>query len=406
MPSRIAAVTAILLVAACTRATPDPAPFAYRFYLEGQPFTPSVVPVEGTVAQPRAGDLIWVNAHRLVLGEPGAYRFEQERTTPTHDRRLWCTQDEGERVLVALAYVNTVEELRDLNPPDWAALRAVEFDSWDDSWSSMLTHLDPARCLLCFDTFAKLTTLSVLPQALRYLDLEYSHNEDAAGLERLTELRYLQVPGREESVTVAWAMRLPQLRRLGIDGTSIRDLTPLGGHPHLGWIQATSTPIEKLPWSRLPCLQELVAYASGCPDAEAERFRILNPGGHIVTTYRGLLLEAVRGAQRLRIRTGSTCHPCKDDHQVYVSDQPGEIAQLVGLLQTSEHYTGHYVVPGCDQYTLEFRDGNGALLLEVGLLGTRQLRSGRIWNQPAPLADSAREPLHAWLRGRSVRCSD
>lgn len=381
------------------------APVGYSFFLDGQPCTPSFTAVEGTPGSPREGDLLSIGGGDMVLDAPGAYHFE---TDPAHreayDRRLWRV-DGGTRRLVAMALERSDRAL-DLTAGDWATLRGLEFQGWDAAMAPCLLRVDAARCLLSFTPMARFPELPPLPRALRYLDLHWAEGAGFVGVQELTDLRLLRVPAKTTIATVDFAARLTALRYLDLEGTAVRDLTPLGGHPSLRTVLAPCTPIERLPDRGMTALRQLVAYASGCPEVEAARFAALVPAARVVVTCRAMLLEAVAGAVRLRIRTGSTCHPSPEDREVHVTERAEEIAQLLELLRPEEDYSPGWVVPGCGQFTLEFQDARGRLLLEVGLLGTGCVRSGRIWNTPVMLAHAVCEPLREWLRARGAAIHD
>ncbi|MFY9342463.1 MAG: hypothetical protein WAT39_08230 [Planctomycetota bacterium] len=395
----------LLLVAApCATAAPQPPATpvpAYEFFLDEAPYEPARIAIEGTATQPREGDLVWVAGVWLVLGEPGTYRFDQDTSSCTdHRRRVWCTRD-GNRALVGLL-LKDLAHTQDLTAADWRSLRGLCFEAWNPEIAACLTGITAARCHLDFGVFADFDELPDFPIDLQYLDLDFAEPRSLAGIERLTSLRHLQLPRRYAGPSIEWVKRMPALCRLSVDGTSVTDLTPLDGHPSLRRVFASNTPLTRLPTRRLPALEEFRAHSTGCPVDEAARFRKLQNGARVTLSNREALLEGIRGATRLRLREGSTCHPRPQDRQLYETDDAAEIARVIALLQTEETHCGLFMIPGCEQHALVFLDAKGAVLVEVGVFGASTLRCPKLWNTEPSVPAAAQEPLRAWLRSRGA----
>jgi hypothetical protein len=385
----------LLLGAAFARAQE---PTGYTFTLDGAPCTPTVTTIEGSAGEPRAGDVVSVIGFRMVLDAPGHYAFTTEGEPLV--RRMWCERD-GLRTL-ALVDLRAAAEVEDLTAADWLSLRGLRFQAWNEDLARCLDRIDGARCVVQFDRSARPERLPTFPRQLRYLALPRLEAAGLHGLADLHDLVYLTLPWQQEITTVDWIAGLPLLRHLELEATGVTDLAPLGGHGRLRTVLAPSTPITQLPTVRLPQLERMVAYASGCPAEEAARFRALQPGAQIAMTFRDLLVARLQPAAGLRIRTGSTCHPKPNETVVYASDRPDEVAALVGLLRTREAYSRPYSVPGCEPRVLQFLDAHGELLLEVGLFESMALRCYDLWNKPVSLDPDHREPLRRWLTERGV----
>lgn len=82
----------VLLLAACATTPSVSAPTSYEFFLNGEPIAPRVSSLHGDPNRPRAGDVIRVEDHRLVLGDPGVYRFFRKGL-----ERLLLETSSGER---------------------------------------------------------------------------------------------------------------------------------------------------------------------------------------------------------------------------------------------------------------------------------------------------------------------
>lgn len=391
---RLALVSLLFAMVSCALQAPAPrsaASVPHRLWLDGQPLEVSAG-IYGR-QQPQAGDIAWACYGYVRLGPGGDYQLERD------EHRYWRRHDDGRRTLFRLDFHSSEEDLA-LTKQQWSTLRGLTVSRWSPELEKRLTWLNPERCFVRFGPLGDLPSIANLPVGLRYLDLSYSDLEDLAGLEQMQELRWLCLPAEKTITSVEAIAALPRLQHLNASGTQVRDLSPLGGHPHLREVIANSTPIETLPHQRLPQLERLRATASGCSQAEANAMRRHNPDANISVTSQKCLLDATRSATGLRIRTGSTCHPGANDRQVFATDDANEVRELLDLFVMVERYSGHYMVPGCGQFSIAFDNKDGQQLLEIGLLGPGLMRASGVLHQPTSMADSG--PLAAWLAARGV----
>lgn len=368
----------------------------YRFLLEDGEHDPSYTTLHGALEQPRPGDIVWALGQEFVLEDTATYRLAREG-----DHRVWRSFTDGRRELIALRFEGSPEDL-ELTKDHWQTLRGLTIDRWTPEAAARLAWIDPTRCLVSFGVFVDFEKLPDLPRRLRYLDIAWTDLVDLSGIERLEELRYLRMPREQELKSLKGVARLRELRYVKFTGSGIADLTALGGHPNLRRIEAPCSPITALPRQRLPRLERFVACGSGCPATEADRFRTQQPGALVAVTYGRVLRGALRGAVRMRIRTGSTCHPRATDRELFATTDAAEIAELVALLRPREGHSKVYMIPGCGLRTCEFFDADGNEILEVGLLELVAMRSSQIWEQPPGVAAEVRDPLRSWMAARGV----
>lgn len=269
-----------------------------------------------------------------------------------------------------------------------------------------LARVDARRCLFAFGPLSDAVDLTSLPATCRYLHMHYAEPVDPAGFTRFAELRYLALPWKTfqtPGIALDWTQQLRELRWLDVQGVN-GDLGPLAGHPGLRTVVASHGRITALPSRPLPALRELRAPFSDCPEADVARMQRQHPTARIHTTARAVLLDRIGRAVRLQLRTGSSCHPQPEDRVVHTTADQGEIAALRDLLQLRSGYLPALMIPGCDRGVMQFHRADGALLAEVGLIGTRTLRCYRAWGlQPASLASPEQvEALVAWLGARGL----
>lgn len=373
-----------------------PAQQAYDFRLDGEAAEVHFVAVEGPRGRPSPGDVAWVGGFEFVLDAPGRAQLVHRE----HD----VHRIDGESDTCIGLFVRAPERFLSLSRDDLQQLRSIEFSHWLPEFAAQLAKADLERCFVRFTMFAALQDLTELPVGLRYLDVQHCGVQNLDGIERLRELRFLRVPGKETVKSIAPIAPLRKLRYLELDMTGVRDLTPLDGHPTLRGLQAAHAPLELLPRRQLPALVDLIAFDSGCPSTEVARFQALQPQTWIATTRRTVLLDRVRGTVRVRLRTGSTCHPSDDDRELASIDDPAQIAALIGLLHLREEHAPYRWVRTCEEHTLEFFAADGRQLVELGVFDAGMLRSFRIWGlAPATVATEARAALRAWLAKRGAK---
>lgn len=255
--------------------------------------------------------------------------------------------------------------------------------------------------------------------------MHHAEPVDPAGFARFPELRYPAVPheayipeGAEPppppedyspgpAIAVDWISGLPELRWLDLECVGA-DLRPLAGHPRLRTVLAAHCRIKELPTESMPALREFLAPFSDCPDAEVERMRRLHAGARIRTTPRDVLLDCIGTATCLRLRTGASCHPHPSDRVVYATNDRSEICALLDLLKPRGGYEHNWSIPGCDHGVMQFLDANGALLAEVGMIGTGTLRSYQAWGTTPSFLGSEEKAaaLGEWLAARGLQILD
>jgi hypothetical protein len=415
-------VVASLLFAACTggsassaqlgrsAAAQDPAVERavtprYRFTVDGAPVRPKVRPVFGSQGQPVVGDVLeWPE---LVLDEEPEQSFEW-----SEEGRVYQSSAHGRRLVHVR--VRKADELASLTDEEARGLRGVEFAAWDAAIAQQLARIDVRQCLLAFPNVWSVD-LTDLPASARYLDFQYGPAVEPAALARFAELRYLVLPDEvpvgdapppedhpEYTMDLAWIAKVPELRYLDVSGVVV-DLRPLGGHPRLQTVVAQHARITHLPDAQVPCLRSFTASFSSVPADEIAHLRHQHPEASIHASVGEKLMEVLRPATRLLVRTGAVCHPMATDQWIYATEEPSELAAARMLLaDLRSGYESPVGIGACGMCALQFLDGDGAVLAEVEyVIG---LRCREAFGSVAGFASAeSRQAFEQWLLARGLR---
>jgi hypothetical protein len=180
------------------------APAAPRptFEVDGAPFEPRVLSLHGDPANPRPGDVVFVDGIPLTLGEGPAYRF---RTTDAEeDGRVYLLLPGGrERVVGArtrwtigrgrgnpFVVRNLLEPLTD---EEMGGLWGLHLDGWNEAVAAKVARIDPARtCVAVTDSCGgpgreTVRPMPVLPAGLRALLLDENSSEGMTSLAPLAD---------------------------------------------------------------------------------------------------------------------------------------------------------------------------------------------------------------------------
>ncbi len=329
-----------------------------------------------------------------------------------------------------------------LSDAEVAGLRSAIVRGWPDGAAAFLARVNPATtCVWIRDDLEK--ALPRLPEKLQYLFVTGSLPSDLSGLSRLTALRFLVLRGESEApvdvrplaglaelrvlelaigkiehvealaalhnlrqlslahcapvTDLAWLRGCTSLRRLDVSHTTIGDLSPVGDLPALEVIDAHLAPVRVLPAGPCTSLRSLrLGSTVAAPEAVAA-FRRLHPACELVPGRKGELLAAIGGVDRVRIRTGGTCHQDPENEVVCGElGTPEAIAEFLALLEVDDCDSGMRCMC-CGSPTFEFHAGS-KLLAAVSLHHDSHLRwNSKAWPGDVYLTEASRLALAAWL---------
>lgn len=336
-----------------------------------------------------------------------------------------------------------------LSPEDIRQLRAVILDDWTDDLPKSLAQLDPARvCITLHGDAAvgKERSVPPLPRQLRALIVAENNNmrglQDYKPLAELKDLRYLQLRSMTASFDcshlkdlqklsdvaltarglrntdalgdvaalrhlnlsynrdlrdITFAARLSKLETLKVSHGAVRDLSSLAGHPALQHVEAYQTPLQKLPLDKpMPALRTLEALSTSVSDADAAAFAKLNPQCKVSVRWNQALANALDGVDRIRVRTGGTCHrDIPREHTLYEEKDAAQVRALVQQIKIEESDDLRYCMC-CGEPSLEFYK-NGKLVLTLGYHHGDSLRWREGWPSDGEMTQECAAYLRKWL---------
>ena len=346
-----------------------------------------------------------------------------------------------------------------LSDDEIRGLWGVRVDLWTDAIAAKLRLLDPARACVTIGDGAGVSpqanlppgkSLPPLPKGLRYLHVHSTSSEGLDNVDRLveqTELRYLSIGllfkghvdlsvltgikqlrvlearmqklenidrlsalGELRSLDLAYAENvskvdfvrsLTKLRTLELSRTDVTDLSPLGAHLALTDVKADQSPVCVLPAERLPALRSMRVMATKVNDADVAVFRQSNPACEVAHRWTPALALAVAEADRVRIRTGGTCHRSIETEETLFETSDGlTIRRLIAGIAVDESAAGFHCMC-CGEPSIEFYRGK-EVIATLGFHHGRSLRWPGGWPSDAILTPASAEFLIAWLTERNV----
>jgi hypothetical protein len=440
----IAAVAGSGLTAVAEPASGTPPTYGYRFSLDGKPLFPETVTVAGRRGEISAGDLIQVDGIWLTLGEEGEYRFRSATEGVLLELGDGQTRWVGVRVEPNYGEgPDFVDGMAALTPNEVHGLWGIRAETWTRSCATKAAFLNLSRVHLTLgqSAMAGHDDLPELPRGLRYL--EAMRFVGWKRLQKLTDLVYLDVlPERAfdarlissmrhlqvlrvgyrplihpealaslqaleslelrfhyELTTLEFARSLPRLRELVIEGTSVRDLSPLAGLSHLERVQANQSLVKTLPEGALPALRELSVVAAQVPTETINEFHRAHPQTRVRHGWNDSLRDALLGVTRVRVGPGEEYTLGRSTPPSYESADAGEIAGLLRLFEVDENQSK--VICGClCGASFEFLSGDTPL--ETTHLVCNNMLRWSGWPSDGLLAPANATALHDWLAGRGV----
>ena len=435
-----------------------PAPKA-TFEVDGAPFEPPVLSLEGDPENPRPGDVIEVDGILLSLGDGPTYRF---RTTDSEaDGRIYRILPDGREVVAGARTRWTIGKdnftfvvrnlLEPLTDAEMKGLWGVRLDGWNEAVAAKVACIDPERTCVTLTASCggpgrnEVRPMPPLPARLRALALDESSSEgltdlsplggqealrlfatngfsrmplDLALLSKCRDLRHLRLGGadlrgvealasftalreldlsRNEGIAdAAFARGMTELRRLGLDGTKVADLGPLGALAKLVEVSCNDTPAAILPAGPLPALRNLRVMTTAVKDADAAAFAKSHGKCRVWHRWTEALRTSLKGATRLRLRSGGLCHRDEEEEKtLFEEERPAEVAKILALFEVDEGASGFHCMC-CGNPTFEFWKGE-ELLGSIGFHHGRSARWYGGWPGDGMLSGRSGDSLVDWL---------
>lgn len=434
-------LTCFLLLTALATAEP------YTFTLNGK----AVEPVSRQKQPLGPGDVVELYPYAFRLDEPGEYRLETRKGEP---QRVYRETVRGTHVFVAGVEQTYVKEkpviqdgLRGLTPQEAAHLRGVYVDHQSRAVWAELEALKPfdavwvlkpgldddrkvpalpsgVQYLLLRQTMSpswsdwsslgRFSTLRYLradlmepqfsPEALgTHQNLQFlsvDQWKDARGLERFGKLQTLHING-VALPDLGFVRAMPELRELEVRHAGLTNLEPLAGHPALRHVEAPFNPVASLPTQPWPVVQRVNVLGSRLSNDQAQAFRAAHPQATLTWNHQETLMEKLRLADKLRVRSGGTCHrdPSREKTLVEVTDR-AQLGVLTGQMTVREPEDSLSCMC-CGEPTFEFYS-EGKLLTSVGFHHGQLLRWSDGWESDCQLTAQSATALVDWLANQGL----
>lgn len=235
---------------------------------------------------------------------------------------------------------------------------------------------------------------------LRSLDLTGNDLVHLADLMELKDLRELRLGWSKGVTSIAFVKELKELRLLDVRRTRVADLSPLDGLEKIEWIDASSTAASRLPAGTLPRLQRLNLMSSKLSDEDVAAFAKLHPKAQILHRWDQVLQDALAGVDRIRVRSGGTCHG-DDNEKTLFEEKDAEKIKVVLSRFAVDEKKSNFACGCCGEPTFEFYRG-AVLVASVGMHHGRSVRWPGGWPADGLLTDASAEFLCDWLAEHGV----
>lgn len=428
----------------------------YRFSSEGRPLDDLVLPVtsnrKGSI---KAGDIAQFYSFTFVVGEPGSYELRHERDEV---EKLFCKFNGGPERCIGLEVkkvyiddqITLIDPLSRLPPEEKKHLRSVILSDRPANWDQALSGIDWEQCAVSlggdstdpaaphrmpqlpaevayltfdFSNSDEITDVSPLAKLdqLRFLDLgycltlkggelqnkpklvhliaDYIAFENAADLASLSAMKFLKIREAEGIKSPDFANQMPELRVLKIDRTAVSDISKLTC-PKLRLLSAIHTNIEALPSpENVPVLKDLriLSTPAGQDPELVASFQKSLQGCTIAATWMQSLRSKIEGANKLRVRSGGTCHRRPDEEEtLFELTDVDKIRSLIAGLQVIDDRSG-FSCMCCGEPTIEVYKED-VLIASIGFHHGHSLRwSDGLWPGDAAMTEESSRHLCKFL---------
>ena len=188
-----------------------------------------------------------------------------------------------------------------------------------------------------------------------------------------------------------------------MEWTDIADLSPLSGHKSIAYIDASKTPLKRLPGGILPSLKTLRVLSTPLSDAEIERFKKENPQCLVVHRWNEALLEGLSKTTRIRVYSFDYDESKKSISEItnFEVHEPAKIKEIIGSIDINESESGFHC--GCNgNIHFDFFRGEEKTA-SISFHHGRSLRWIEGWPGDAMLTPKAAEFLCNWLADSGVK---
>lgn len=114
------------------------------------------------------------------------------------------------------------------------------------------------------------------------------------------------------------------------------------------------------------------------------------------------LVKALRGVDRIRVRSGGTCHrDPPSEKTVFEETDPEKIKQIIRAVRIDRANSGHHCMC-CGGPSIEFYRG-GELVVTLGCHHGKALRWNEGWRGDGVMTSESAAEVNAWLIANGVK---
>lgn len=118
-------------------------------------------------------------------------------------------------------------------------------------------------------------------------------------------------------------------------------------------------------------------------------------------TYDDALAAAVVGADRIRVRTGGTCHRSEAEEETILEERdPGQVREFLRQIRIDDRKSGFHCMC-CGDFSFEVYRGE-ELLVTIGLHHGRSLRWSEGWKGDGLMTEGSAAYLKKWFLAHGV----
>lgn len=247
--------------------------------------------------------------------------------------------------------------LLDLTPEQKQLILSVQIQALDDRVLESMKGLDYSRVVISWlEDFwsGEGPALPRFPDETRHLVILLQYNlrygwssiDDFSALAGLTDLRTLFTQGPDSTFDLEWVrknrhlthlnlfgqrlrspellLRFPELERLNLGRTAVRDLSFLGKLTRLQLLDVRFSRVAKIPVTAMPTMRELCAAGAEVTRGDVSRFRRANPDCRVDHRWNGIFARQTGEVTGIRVS--------RDEKPVFEIDDVGEVRELLGLI--------------------------------------------------------------------------
>lgn len=144
-------------------------------------------------------------------------------------------------------------------------------------------------------------------------------------------------------------------------------------------------------------IDTLEILSSELSDREIQNFKTKNPDCAVFQSWKSVLKSELQSANKLRIRSGGTCHRRKaEEKDLYIETSATVVDSVISLIEINDKKSGEHCMC-CGSMSFEFY-ADEALLVTLGFHHGKSFRwPGGSWPGDAELSARSSDDISKWV---------